>query len=177
MCKPDETKTAPHASAPPKGDATSDMRPFAPFFDLGRGFSMPFGPEALAPWLRSHASKIEAISDELAAFEKAMIARLKANAADVAARVQDTLDYVQQVGAEWRKLAIDTARRPPTTPARRERGRAPRVAAQHRARADGCRRRGHPPHAPGAPRLAAPAPRARGDSLIQPPAQRPRSST
>jgi len=40
-----------------------------------------------------------------------MMERMKTGAADVAALVQDTLDYMQQVGAEWRKIAVDTARR------------------------------------------------------------------
>ena len=72
---------------------------------------MPFGPEAFAPWLREHADRIEQIADEVAVFEKAMMQRIKTNATDIAALVQDSLDYVQQVGAEWRKIAIDTARR------------------------------------------------------------------
>jgi hypothetical protein len=101
MTKPDTDKT----QTPPK----TPSNPFASFFD--RSFAMPFGPEMFFPWLRDHASRIEKISDEVAAFERAMMERLKANAADVAALVQDTLDYMQQVGAEWRKIAIDTARR------------------------------------------------------------------
>ena len=115
MSKPEtETKTtASSNNAPPKSEAKNDKtaNPFAPFFDFGRGFQMPFGPEAFAPWLREHAARLESISDEVAAFERAMMERIKTNAADVAALVQDTLDYVQQVGGEWRKIAIDTARR------------------------------------------------------------------
>jgi hypothetical protein len=101
MTKTETDKT----QTPPK--PTSN--PFAGFFD--RSFAMPFGPEMFAPWLREHAARIEKISDEVAAFERAMMERIKTNAADVAALVQDTLDYMQQVGAEWRKIAIDTARR------------------------------------------------------------------
>jgi hypothetical protein len=93
---------------PPKANAAA-ANPFAPFFSMP--FSIPFGPEAFAPWMREHAARIEKVSDEISAFERAMIERIKTNAADVAALFQDTLDYVQQVGAEWRKIAIDTARR------------------------------------------------------------------
>ena len=105
-----KTETDPKTTTqtPPK-PAAAAANPFAPFFTMP--FSMPFGAEAFAPWLRDHAAKIEKISDEIAAFEHAMVERIKINAADVAALVQDSLDYMQQVGAEWRKIAIDTARR------------------------------------------------------------------
>jgi hypothetical protein len=97
MSKPEtETKTTAQSTTPPppKADAKTEwmVNPFA-------------------PWLREHAARLESISDEVAAFERAMMERIKTNAADVAALVQDTLDYVQQVGGEWRKIAIDTARR------------------------------------------------------------------
>ena len=97
-----ETDAKTTAAPPPK---SAPSNPFAPFF------SIPFGPETFTPWLREHAAQIEKISDEVAAFERAMMERIKTNAADVAVLVQDSLDYVQQVGAEWRKIAIDTARR------------------------------------------------------------------
>ena len=97
-----ETDAKTTTTPPPKA---APANPFAPFF------SIPFGPESFTPWLREHAARIEKISDEVAAFERAMMERIKTNAADVAALVQDSLDYVQQVGAEWRKIAIDTARR------------------------------------------------------------------
>ena len=105
MTKTETDKT----QTPPKPTSNPFANPFASFFD--RSFAMPFGPETFAPWLREHAARIEKISDEVATFERAMMERVKANAADVAALVQDTLDYMQQVGAEWRKIAIDTARR------------------------------------------------------------------
>ncbi len=102
-----KTETDPKTTTtqPPPKAAAAAANPFAPFF------TMPFGPDAFAPWLREHAARIEKISDEISAFEHAMIERIKVNAADVAALVQDSLDYMQQVGAEWRKIAIDTARR------------------------------------------------------------------
>ena len=91
---------------------SSNRFPVSPYFRRNTAFfSIPFGPETFTPWLREHAARIEKISDEVAAFERAMMERIKTNAADVAALVQDSLDYVQQVGAEWRKIAIDTARR------------------------------------------------------------------
>jgi hypothetical protein len=116
MSKPEETKTPPSsAKAEPKTDAKHDKsNPFAPFFDLTnltKAFPMPFGADAFAPWMREHASKLETISEEIAVFERAMMERIKTNAADMAALVQDTLDYLQQVSGEWRKIAIDTARR------------------------------------------------------------------
>jgi hypothetical protein len=105
-----KTETDPKTTtqSPPKASAAA-ANPFAPFFTMP--FTMPFGPEAFVPWLREHAARIEKVSDEISAFERAMIERIKTNAADVAALFQDPLDYVQQVGAEWRKIAVDTARR------------------------------------------------------------------
>jgi hypothetical protein len=92
MSKPE---TEPKQTIPSSGAPKAEPNPFAPF----------------TPWIRDHAARIEAIADEVAVFEQAMVKRIKTNAADVAALVQDTLDYVTQVGAEWRKIAIDTARR------------------------------------------------------------------
>ena len=100
MSKPETDKTTPAANPPPKAETRASIyaNPFTPVFDF-------------TPWMRDHADRIEQISDEIAAFEKQMIARWKTNAADMAALVQDTLDYMQQIGGEWRKIAIDTARR------------------------------------------------------------------
>jgi hypothetical protein len=116
MSKPEETKTTAANPIPPKAEPKAESKrdpfnPFAPFFDLGRAFQLPFGADAFAPWMREHASRLESISDEVAVFERSMMERIKTNAADVAALVQDTLDYLQQVSGEWRKIAIDTAKR------------------------------------------------------------------
>lgn len=121
MSKPEtETKSIPSSSVPPKAEPKTEPKrdvynPFAPFFDLGKSFQLPFqlpfGAQAFAPWMREHATRLESISDEISEFERAMMERIKTNAADVAALVQDTLDYLQQVSGEWRKIAVDTARR------------------------------------------------------------------
>lgn len=117
MSKPEtETKSIPTSTQPPKAEPKTEARrdvynPFAPFFDLSKSFQLPFGTQAFAPWMREHATRLESISDEISEFERAMMERIKTNAADVAALVQDTLDYLQQVSGEWRKIAIDTARR------------------------------------------------------------------
>lgn len=96
MSKPETDKTASTDKTAPAPKIPAN--PFTPLFDFG-------------PWMRDHADRVEQISDEIAAFEKQMIMRWKANAADLAALVQDSLDYLQQIGGEWRKIAIDTARR------------------------------------------------------------------
>jgi hypothetical protein len=101
MSKPE---TDPRTTAP-KTDDKAPTNPFAPFFQ------MPFNAEGFAPWMREHAGRITAISEEISSFEKAMTERAKTGAADFAQLVKDSLDYMTQVGAEWRKIAIDTARR------------------------------------------------------------------
>jgi len=104
MSKPetDPRTTAPKTDARPEPGAAN---PFAPFFQL------PFGADGFAPWMRDHAARLAAISEEVASFEKAMTERAKVGAADFAQLVKDSIDYMTQVGAEWRKIAIDTARR------------------------------------------------------------------
>jgi hypothetical protein len=48
---------------------------------------------------------------ELSTMEDAMIARARSTAQQLAQLTQDSLEYVAQLSAEWRKLAVDVTRR------------------------------------------------------------------
>jgi hypothetical protein len=74
-------------------------------------FGLPFTPDAFASYAREHLARLEAWMKELSTMEDAMIARARSTAQQLAQLTQDSLEYVAQLSAEWRKLAIDVARR------------------------------------------------------------------
>jgi hypothetical protein len=74
-------------------------------------FGLPLSPDAFAGFAREHLARVETWMRELSALEDAMIARARVTTQQVAQLTQDTLEYVAQMSAEWRKLAIDVARR------------------------------------------------------------------
>ena len=94
MTKP-ETKTE-----TPKQDAKAD-----PFF------GMPFTPDAFAGYAREHLARMETWMRELSQLEDTMVTRARATTAQFAQLTQDSIDYLAQLSAEWRKLAMDVTRR------------------------------------------------------------------
>jgi hypothetical protein len=74
-------------------------------------FGLPFTPDAFAAYSREHLARLEAWMRELAQLEETMVTRARATTAQLAQLTQDSLDYVAQLSAEWRKLAMDVTRR------------------------------------------------------------------
>jgi len=85
---------------PPKTDAPKDAM-----------FGLPFTPDAFAGYAREHLARLDAWMRELSVLEEAMVTRARATTAQLAQLTQDSIDYVAQLSAEWRKLAIDVTRR------------------------------------------------------------------
>ena len=100
-----ETPSQP-AALPPRPDAPKAEPPkFDPMFGL------PFTPEAFAGYAREHLARLDAWMRELAVMEQAMVARARATTQQLAQLTSDSIDYVAQLSAEWRKLAVDVTRR------------------------------------------------------------------
>src|SRR5262245_31799746 len=74
-------------------------------------FGLPFTPDAFAAFAREHMARMETWMRELSTLEDAMVARARATTQQLAQLTQDTIDYVAQLSAEWRKLAIDVTKR------------------------------------------------------------------
>lgn len=74
-------------------------------------FGLPITPDAFATYAREHMARMETWMRELSTLEAAMVARARATTQQMAQLTQDTIDYVAQLSAEWRKLAIDVTKR------------------------------------------------------------------
>ncbi len=119
MSKPETQKTdAPKTdtTAPPRADAPrAEAKAEAPRAAAPRGFDplwpFTFGADAMAQATREHLGRMQAAWDEYGAFEAALFDRARTAAADVAQLGQDSLTYATQLAGEWRKIAIDSARR------------------------------------------------------------------
>lgn len=93
---------------------TATAKPETPRAETARTdpfFGFPVSPDAFASYAREHLARMETWVRELAVLEDAMIARARATTAQLAQLTQDSLDYVAQLSAEWRKLAVDVTRR------------------------------------------------------------------
>ena len=74
-------------------------------------FGLPLTPDAFAAFAREHLARMDTWMRELSALEGAMVARARATTQQLSQLTQDTIDYVAQLSAEWRKLAVDVTRR------------------------------------------------------------------
>lgn len=100
-----ETQTPPPRLDPPPSPPRADAPKADPLFGL------PFSPEAFAGYAREHLARMDAWMRELSVLEAAMVARARATTQQMAQLTQDSIDYVAQLSAEWRKLAMDVTRR------------------------------------------------------------------
>ena len=110
-----DTTTGPRTDAP-RAEAKADApRTEAPRAAAPRGFDplwpFTFSADAMAQATREHLGRMQAAWDEYGAFEAALFDRARTAAADVAQLGQDSLTYATQLAGEWRKIAIESARR------------------------------------------------------------------
>ena len=97
MSKTEAPRTEPPKTEIPKPDG---------FFG-----GMPFTPDAFAAYTREHLARLEAWMRELSALEAVMVERARATTQQLAQLTQDSLVYVAQLSAEWRKLAMEVTRK------------------------------------------------------------------
>ncbi len=114
MTKPDsKTETpkpepaSPKAEPPPPQARASEAR--APW-DLPLPFTLPT-PEAFGQMVRDHIARTQGMMEELAVYEGVAVQRARTAVNDLARLTADSLGYMSQLSAEWRKLALDAGRR------------------------------------------------------------------
>jgi hypothetical protein len=123
MSKPETLKTdapktdAPKTDAPKTEPAQAHAAPraepahAAPKAGFDPLWPFTFSADAVAQATREHLNRMQAAWAEYGAFEAALFDRARTSAADVAQLGQDGMTYATQLASEWRKIAIDSARR------------------------------------------------------------------
>ncbi|KAB2902082.1 MAG: hypothetical protein F9K40_07970 [Kofleriaceae bacterium] len=109
MSKPETPKTD-----APKTDSTADARdqkaaPRAPW-DIPLPFTLPT-PEAFTQMMRDQIARTQGLMDELAVYESVAMQRARTAVNDLAKLATDSIGYMAQLSAEWRKLALEAGRR------------------------------------------------------------------
>lgn len=107
MSKPDTARTESPRTDAPHSQAKAEPR--APW-DLPLPFPMPT-PEAFTQMLRDQIARSQGIMDELAVYESVAMQRARTAVGDLAKLASDSIGYMAQLSAEWRKLALDASRR------------------------------------------------------------------
>ncbi len=103
--KSDTTQSQAQGPAPSQAKA----EPRAPW-DLPLPFTLPT-PEAFSQMVRDQIARTQGLMDELAVYEGVAMQRARTAVNDLAKLTSDSIGYVAQLSAEWRKLAIDAGRR------------------------------------------------------------------
>jgi hypothetical protein len=68
-------------------------------------------PEVFTQMLRDQIARTQGIMEELAVYENVAMQRARTAVHDLAKLATDSLGYMSQLSAEWRKLAVDAGRR------------------------------------------------------------------
>jgi hypothetical protein len=106
MSKPETPKTE---TAQTASTAEPKAAPRAPW-DLPLPFQLPT-PEAFSQMMRDQIARTQSLMDELAVYEGVAMQRARTAVHDLAKLASDSIGYVSQLSAEWRKLALDAGRR------------------------------------------------------------------
>lgn len=100
---PKSTDSAQTAQIPPKTEAKMP-------WDLPLPFAMPT-PEAFGQMMRDQLARTQGLMEELAVYEGVAVQRARTAVGDLAKMASDSIGYVAQLSAEWRKLALDAGKR------------------------------------------------------------------
>jgi hypothetical protein len=77
-------------------------------------FSFPWAvpaPEVFTQMMRDQIARTQGMMEELAVYENVAVQRARATVGDLARMASDSIGYVAQLTAEWRKLALDASKR------------------------------------------------------------------
>src|SRR5689334_16611021 len=106
MSKPETPKTeTPNAS----NTAEPKAAPRAPW-DLPLPFPLPT-PDAFTQMMKDQIARTQNIMEELAVYEGVAMQRARTAVNDLAKLASDSIGYMAQLSAEWRKMALDAGRR------------------------------------------------------------------
>ena len=109
MSKPETPKTEIPNSSATAGTAEPKAAPRAPW-DLPLPFPLPT-PEAFTQMMKDQIARTQGLMDELAVYEGVAMQRARTAVNDVAKLASDSIGYMAQLSAEWRKVALDAGRR------------------------------------------------------------------
>lgn len=73
-------------------------------------WAMPV-PEVFTQMMRDQIARTQSMMEELAVYENVAVQRARTAVADLAKMAGDSIGYVAQLSAEWRKLALDAGKR------------------------------------------------------------------
>ena len=106
MSKPETPKTE-----NPNSSTTAEPKaaPRAPW-DLPLPFPLPT-PEAFTQIMKDQIARTQNIMEELAVYEGVAMQRARTAVSDLAKLASDSIGYMAQLSAEWRKMALDAGRR------------------------------------------------------------------
>jgi hypothetical protein len=106
MSKPETPKTE-----IPNNASTAEPKaaPRAPW-DLPLPFPLPT-PEAFTQMMKDQIARTQGLMDELAVYEGVAMQRARTAVNDLAKLASDSIGYMAQLSAEWRKVALDAGRR------------------------------------------------------------------
>lgn len=106
-----ETKTDTQNQSQTQGSAQSQSQaaPRAPW-DLPLPFTLPT-PEAFGQMMRDQITRTQAMMEELAVYENVAAQRARTAVNDLAKLAADSIGYMSQLSAEWRKVAVEAGRR------------------------------------------------------------------
>ena len=106
MSKPETPKTdAPNTA----NTAEPKAAPRAPW-DLPLPFQLPT-PEAFSQMMRDQIARTQGLMEELSVYEGVAMQRARTAVHDLAKLASDSIGYMSQLSAEWRKLALDAGKR------------------------------------------------------------------
>lgn len=78
-------------------------------FDLP--FAMPMMPDAFAQLMRDQIARTQTMMGELASYEGVAVTRARTAVDELARLANDSITYVGQLSAEWRKLSVEAMQR------------------------------------------------------------------
>ncbi|MBP8807445.1 MAG: hypothetical protein KBG48_14400 [Kofleriaceae bacterium] len=102
MSKQAETTTASATSNSTSSKARSP-------FELP--FAMPMMPDAFAQLMRDQIARTQAVMGELASYEGQAVTRARTAVDELSRLANDSITYVGQLSAEWRKLSLEAMQR------------------------------------------------------------------
>ena len=106
MSKPETPKTETPNTAT---TAEPKAAPRAPW-DLPLPFPLPT-PDAFSQMMKDQIARTQSLMDELAVYEGVAMQRARTAVNDLAKLASDSIGYMAQLSAEWRKVALDAGRR------------------------------------------------------------------
>jgi hypothetical protein len=106
MSKPETPKTETSNS---QNTAEPKAAPRAPW-DIPLPFPLPT-PEAFTQMMKDQIARTQNIMEELAVYEGVAMQRARTAVNDLAKLASDSIGYMAQLSAEWRKMALDAGRR------------------------------------------------------------------